>query len=121
MHGIAPDQIPFILKVWESWEQMDPESGYGPSVRQAQWIGRLCHVIPDDIEKLGRTAAIYAKVEEFSERLGHPKFDSTGLDHALITSSRPLPFDLRAAVEHVRSQVTESGYSRQQEAMNSEE
>ena len=125
-HGIAPHAIPLILRVWELWEHRGlsthgRRSASRPSIREARWVSRLCHVIPDDVEALGQAASVYAKVEEFSERLGHPVFDSTALDYGFMESSRPLPFDMRAAVEHVRSQVTESGYSRQQEAMNSEE
>lgn len=109
-HGISPDAVPFVLKVWESWEErgLAPRTGgltLRPSVREAQWIGRLCHIMPDDIEALGRVAAIYARVEAFGGLLGHPEFDSTGLDYRLIRSSTPLPFDVRAAVEHVESEM----------------
>jgi len=105
-HAIPPDAIPVILKVRALWEQADPvgqrpDPDSRPSIREAQWVSRLCHVIPDDVEALGQAASVYARVEDFSERLGHPVFDSTGLDHGLIRSSRPLPPDLRAAVEHV--------------------
>lgn len=109
-HGIPPYAIPFVLKVRESWEESQPEAQTGqpgprPSVREARWIGRLCHVIPDDIEALGRFAAVYARVEAFSELLDHDSFDSTWLDYLLIGSDRPLPFDMRAAVEHVQSGI----------------
>ena len=105
-NGIPPDAIPVILKVWESWEQANAagqrrDLDSRPSIREAQWVSRLCHVIRDDVEALGQAASVYSKVEGFSERLGHPVFDSTGLDHGLIRSRRPLPSDLRAAVEHV--------------------
>jgi hypothetical protein len=106
-HGIAPDAIPVILKVWELWEQSELSTrrrrpASRPSIREAQWVSRLRHVIHDDIEALGKAASVYAKVEGLSEWLGHPVFDSTGLDHGLIRSRSPLPFDLGAAVEHVR-------------------
>ncbi len=107
-HGIPPDAIPDILKVWEEREAAGqrPHPDSRPSIREAQWIGSLRHVISDDIEALGRAATIYAKVEGYSEALGHPVFDSTGLDYGLMKSSRPMPFDLRAAVEHVQLRAT---------------
>lgn len=125
-YGILPEAIPFVLKVWESRDKdcqaADPmsHSDRRPSIREAKWVSRLCHVIPDDIEALGRAGAIYAKVEELSERLGHPVLDSTGLDYGLMKSSRPLSFDLRAAVEHVRLQLTESQAVARQEALKKE-
>lgn len=113
-HGIVPDAVPVILRVWELWEHKGlsmhgRRSASRPSIREAQWLSRLCHVIPDDVEALGQAASVYAKVEEFSEALGRSVFDSTALDYGFMKSSRPLPFEMRAAVEHVRSQATESG------------
>ena len=119
-HGIPADAIPIILKVWEAWEERgtagqrdDPNSR--PSIREAQWIGRLRHVITDDIEALGRAAVVYARVEGYAEALGHPRFDSIGLDYGFIKSSRPMPFDLKAAVEHAWSRVTEARDIKHQE------
>lgn len=110
-NGIPPDAVPMILKIWESWDKQEaagrrPPMDSRPSIREAQWVSRLRHVIPDDIEALGRTAAIYARVEGLSERLGHPVFDSTGLDRGLVGLSRALPFDLRAVAEYVRLGIT---------------
>ena len=112
-HGIPADATPVVLEIWQSWEQSEakgqrPDLNSRPSIREAQWIGRLRHVITDDIEALGRAAVIYARVEEYSEALEHPVFDSTGLDYAFMKSSRSMPFDVRAAVEHVRLRVTGS-------------
>jgi len=111
-HGISPEAIPVILKVWESWEEREAEGQRRdlptrPSVREAQWVDRLRHVIPD-IEALGRTAAVYARVERYSQALGHAAFDSTGLDYGFMRPTKPMPFDLKAAVEHVWSRATEA-------------
>jgi len=119
-HGIPADATPIILKVWESREEREAasqrdDSDSRPSIREAQWISRLQHVITDDIEALGRAAIVYARVEGYAEALGHPRFDSTGLDYGFIRSSRPMPFDLKAAVEHAWSRVTEARDIKHQE------
>lgn len=121
-HGIPSDATPVILKVWESWEERVAASqrcdlGSRPSIREAQWISRLRHVITDDIKALGRAAAVYAKVEGYAEALGHPAFDSTGLDYGFMKSSRPMQFDLRAAAEHVLSRATEARGIEHQETL----
>lgn len=112
-HGISAEAIPVILKVWESWEEREAAGQRRdlpprPSVREAQWVDRLRHVVTDDVETLGRAALVYARVEGYSEALGYPGFDSTGLDYGFMKSSRPVPFDLEAAIEHVWSRVTEA-------------
>lgn len=122
-HGIPPDAVPVILRVCELWEHSEPTvhrtgPASRPSIREAQWVSRLRYVIDGDIEALGRTASVYAKVEGISQRLGHPVFDSTGLDHRLTGCDSPLPFDLRAAVEHVQLDMDRPRDSGHREELN---
>ena len=77
------------------------------SIREAKWVSRLCHIIPDDIEKLSQIAVIYAEGEELSERLDHPFFDSTKLDYDLMKPERPLPVELIEIKEQIHSQTTQ--------------
>ena len=126
-YPIPPDTIPFVLKVWKLQEekvykfrQMKPPFDLALSIREAKWVSRLCHVIPDDIEKLSRTAAIYANWEELTERAGQ-SFNSTELDYDLVKPERPLPEELIAIKEQVSSKATQSREVKQPKSSTKEE
>jgi len=127
-YPLAPNTIPFVLKVWKLLEEkayqlryFRPPFDLPLSIREAKWVSRLCHVIPDDIERLSLTSTIYAEGEELSERLGHPIFDTTELDYDLMKPNRPLPSELIAIMEHIRSQVEQSHNVKQLDSLTNEE
>ena len=84
--------------------QIYPPFDFGLSIREAKWVSRLCHVIPDDIEKLSRYAKAYAQWEEFTDLIGQP-FDSIELDYDLMELNIPLPDKIIAIMEQIRTQA----------------
>ena len=59
-YPLPSETIPFIVKI----NQLNSEKGYKFTIRQAQWVSNLCHVVEklDDLNDISFSYALYEKI-----------------------------------------------------------
>jgi len=77
--SLPPDVIPYVVKVQQKQKSMVPFADV--SIRQSQWIARLCKVVPN-IDNLAIISWYYTLYERVTNKAGTP-FDTTKPDSVL--------------------------------------
>ena len=77
--SLAPDVIPYVVQVQQRQKNIPPLSEV--SIRQAQWIARLCKIIPN-IDDLAIISWYYTLYDRVSRKANTP-FDTTKPDSVL--------------------------------------
>jgi hypothetical protein len=104
-----PEIIPVLIKVRKLQMQNDWEGPRVLTIRQAQWIARLYHLIreismrrhldEEDLFMVWVITEVYAKREEMDEIIGKKYLDSSGVDKEIFFTEHfwELPIDGKAA------------------------
>ena len=69
-HPIPPESLSKVMEAWVWYQENRFDTFSRPfSIREAQWVARLCFVI-SDISKLGSYACTYALTEQAADLIG---------------------------------------------------
>jgi len=112
-----PEIIPVLIKVQKLQMQNDWEGPRVLTIRQAQWIARLYHLIreismrrhldEEDLFMVWVITNVYAKREEMDEIIGKKYLDSSGLDKEIFFTENfwELPIDEKATYYAVTQSI----------------
>lgn len=104
-----PEIVPVLIKVQKLQMQNNWEGPRVLTIRQAQWIARLCHLIreismrrhldEEDLFMIWVISDLYAKREEMDEIIGRKYLDSSNLDKEIFFTEHfwELSIDEKAA------------------------